>query len=125
MSFMRWLARLLLGLVTSAVPVVIAACYGSPHRSVQRGRVIDKNTRAGVAGLLVECRTGTNVATDTCYSGADGSFNLMAIDTADCAIIDVKDEREAGSHYAPTTALPDPKAEIIIEVSSQSLPPQS
>ncbi len=114
---MRRVSRFLLGMVTTSIPVVIAACYGMMYQFSQRGRVIDRNSKAGVAGLRVECRTDSNSMTDRTYSASDGSFDLHTTSSDDCTTIAVDDDRESGARYASTTARPDSAREITVEVT--------
>lgn len=114
---MRKMSRFLLGIVTTAIPVVIAACYGMAYQFSQRGKVVNKTTKAGVAGLRVECRTDSNAMTDRTYSATDGSFDLYTSSRGGCKTIAVDDDRESGARYASTTADPDPSRDITIEVT--------
>lgn len=114
---MRRMSRFLLGIVTTAIPVVIAACYGMAYEFAQRGKVVNKSTKAGVAGLRVECRTESNAMTDRTYTASDGAFALHAASQDGCRTIAVDDDRESGARYASTTAASDPSHDITIEVT--------
>jgi hypothetical protein len=114
---MKTVSRWMLGLVTSAIPVVIAACYGVAYTFSQRGRVVDKSTKAGVAGLKVECRSSSNAVSDMSYSENDGQFSLFATNSASCVNVRVTDEREIGARYATATVPSDPNKTLTIEVS--------
>lgn len=116
---MKNVSRWVLGLVTSAVPLVIAACYGVAYTFSQRGRVVDKNSKAGVAGLRVECRSTGNSVTDISYSETDGQFFLSTMNAGSCANVQVSDEREVGKHYATTTVPSDASKTLTIEVSQE------
>lgn len=52
---MKQTARAALRLVLLAVPCVIAACYGMSARFTKQGRVIDKDSHAGVGDMKVGC----------------------------------------------------------------------
>ena len=114
---MRIISRFLLGIVTFVIPVVIAACYGLAYTFTQRGRVIDKNSKAGVAGLRVDCRSASNATTDSTLSASDGAFDLHALSPASCATIAVQDEREVGPHYPATTVASNSAQNLVIEVA--------
>ena len=116
---MRRLVRFMLRIVTTAVPVVIAACYGVPYNFTQRGRVVDRDTKQGIGGLMVECRTASDATTESNYSGTDGSFVLIALNAADCQKVAVEDLRDGSTRYAPTSVASNSSSEIIIEVGLQ------
>ena len=54
---MKKLYRALVYLVTFAVPVVIAACYGVPYRFGRGGKVLDKNSRQPVSQIDLSCES--------------------------------------------------------------------
>ena len=114
---MRIISRFLLGIVTTAIPVVIAACYGMAYTFSQRGRVIDRDSKAGVPGLRVDCRSASNATTDSTLSASDGAFDLHALSPASCATIAVQDEREVGPHYPATTVASNSAQNLVIEVA--------
>ncbi len=116
---MRRVSRYLLGIVTCAVPVFIAACYGIAMSFSQRGRVIDKDSKAGVGGLRVECLTASSAVSDMTTTALDGAFDLHTADQASCTTIAVDDQRAASSHYASTTAKSDASKDLVIEVALQ------
>ena len=113
---MKRISRCLLGLVTCVVPVFIAACYGVMNTFSQRGRVVDKNTKAGVAGLRVECLDASQTVTDMTHSAADGAFALHAESASSCTTVAVDDDRGSAAQYASTTTSPDPRNDLVIEV---------
>lgn len=114
---MRRISRILLGLLTTSIPVVIAACYGMMYAFSQRGKVIDKDTKAGVAGLRVECRNKADAMTARTHTGADGTFGLHTMSHNGCLTIAVDDERESGARYRSATVESDSSEVITIEVS--------
>jgi len=52
---MKLIKHSLLWMLTAAVPVFIAACYGINYQYSKKGRVLDKETRAGIANIEVSC----------------------------------------------------------------------
>ena len=52
---MKTIARVLLGALTTFVPVVIAACYGMVYKYNASGQVIDKDTHEGLSNIRVSC----------------------------------------------------------------------
>jgi hypothetical protein len=115
---MRRVSRLLLGIVTTAVPVVIAACYGMAYTFSQRGHVIDKASKAGVAGLRVDCLSSSKNVSDTTLTSSTGAFELYASGQSACQTVAVTDERSASPSYAPTSVPSNSSADLIIEVST-------
>jgi hypothetical protein len=107
----------LLGIVTTTIPVVIAACYGMAYEFTQRGKVVDKNTKVGVPGLRVECKSSSNAMTDQTYTASEGTFVLNAPSSDACTTIAVDDDREDGARYASTTAKSAESQNLVIEVS--------
>jgi hypothetical protein len=114
---MRRISRLLLGIVTGIVPVFIAACYGIANSFSQHGKVVDKTSKAGVAGLRVECLSGSNNVSDMTHTAADGAFALYTMSASSCTTIAVDDDREAGARYASTRVASDPSQYLAIEVT--------
>lgn len=70
---MNWLKRPLLWLVTSAIPVVIAACYGMPYTYARAGTVVDRETGRGINNIKVTCQRadGTIDSSDRTYGEGD------------------------------------------------------
>lgn len=114
---MRRISRLLLGIVTCVVPVFIAACYGIAYTFTQRGRVVDKTSKTGVAGLRFECRSASNSVSDVTHTAADGTFDLHARDANACTTIAVEDDGRATTRYASTTAKPNAAKDLVVEVA--------
>ncbi len=91
---MKWIARPLLWILTSAVPVFISACYGvvneiGPYAREKeislRGRVVDAFSGEGIGGIKVSCLAGDTgeeeLDTDTpSDSDAGDSLNDGMID---------------------------------------------
>ena len=115
---MRSVSRYLLGFVTCVVPVFIAACYGMAYTFSQRGKVIDSGSKAGIAGLRVQCLNEVKVVTDMTHTATDGAFALHAESSSACRTVAVDDDREAGPRYAPTSVASKPSTELVIEVTA-------
>jgi hypothetical protein len=76
---MRLLKQCMLAVLTSLVPVFIAACYGTPmdNGTSWTGRAVDKATRQGVDGIRVRTMTlgpGATVLNETYTTGGGGAF---------------------------------------------------
>lgn len=53
---MKIIKRSLLWMLTAAVPVVIAACYGVPaNYKTKLGKVVSSGDKQGIKGILVSC----------------------------------------------------------------------
>ncbi len=72
---MKRLSRLVLSLGLLGLPWVIACAYGTYYKYSKAGRVIDRDTHAGVAGIEVECLVGGKVQSSS-VSGPDGDVQL-------------------------------------------------
>jgi hypothetical protein len=99
----RIAARYALRALTSVVPLFIAACYGVPG-TYRHGKVIDRATKAGVAGM-VECldlqeQTVLSTATTT-DPGSEGMFSMA---TDGCAFLRASDTQHA--YQTATVPLP-------------------
>lgn len=90
---MRLLAKPFLWLLTSAIPVFIAACYGAPmeggeaEKSVA-GRVLSALNGSGISGIRVSCMVpgaeGPEVYDQAYSEGADGEFLLWTSEYSPC-----------------------------------------
>jgi hypothetical protein len=116
----KYIARFLLRMMTLAVPVVIAACYGVPQDyTLRNGRVVDKDTQRGIPGIKVTCLTGDAGIFSTLTNGSmvdaglttldagasteDGTFQLNGgVDCTSLLAEDVDGPANGGS-YAPVT----------------------
>ena len=79
--------RVLVYLVTFAIPVVIAACYGPAYRYRRGGRVLDKVSRAPISQIDVSCeRDGGSTYPDR--TGDDGVFQLQFDDCETVKAVD-------------------------------------
>lgn len=77
---MTKLYRALVYLVTFAIPVVIAACYGPAYRYRKGGKVLDKQNRAPISQIDVSCEYdgGSSYPSRT---GSDGVFQITTDET--------------------------------------------
>ena len=77
---MKRLYRALVYLVTFAIPVVIAACYGPAYRYRKGGKVLDKQSRAPISQIDVSCEYdgGSSYPSRT---GNDGVFQIQTDET--------------------------------------------
>ncbi|MCP4601724.1 MAG: hypothetical protein GY847_14615 [Proteobacteria bacterium] len=132
---MKWIAKPLLWIFTSALPVFIAACYGvyqeegywdtdSDSGSYIGGRVVDKTSGNGIYDIQVDCieassdtDSGADTGTDsganeeivsTTYTMEnDGAFMLQE-DIDDCDFLQFKDvdgEENGGLYKSRRLAL--------------------
>ena len=88
---MKSVKKLLLGIITAAIPVVIAACYGPVYR--MEGMVKDADTQEGIEGIRVTCinyddrstpeydgqfaTTKTNISGYYSFDGSGGRCDIM------------------------------------------------
>jgi hypothetical protein len=114
---MRRISRLFLKVVTLAVPVFIAACYGIAYSFSQRGKVLDRDTKKGIADLRVECRSTSDAITDMTHTAWDGTFQLYAQSETACTTIAVLDDRNTSKPYASTTVKSNSATDLTIEVA--------
>jgi hypothetical protein len=106
----RFFAKVLLSVVTGAVPVLIAACYGvsnvGPEGSCG-GKVVDKTAGTGVTGIEVHCLNGAGDSFDVSVSASDGSF-LVQQPVGGCASLEARDvDGAARGSYATATVPAD------------------
>jgi hypothetical protein len=107
--------RVLLGVVTALCPVVLAACYGPPSMMIS-GKVVDRDTKAGIPEIQLNCRAGDKPQGEIVRSGADGSFALSG---RFCETIEVRDMDgpQNGGLYADETVPAPPHGEpLLIEM---------
>ena len=70
---MKWIAKFFLWLLSIAIPVFIAACYGPSVKYSKSGKIIDGQSRLGVQGIQVTCMVNGRVE-DTAISEVNGDF---------------------------------------------------
>lgn len=113
---MRSVAMWLLRAVTTTVPVVIAACYGMAYRYTRQGRVVDRATGQGVAGMKVTCAQGGATAS----TGADGAFTLPDDDRCDSVQVEDADGAANGAYAPGNATLPRGHQETVIPVDPET-----
>jgi hypothetical protein len=110
---MKHLSRALLKLMTLCFPVVIAACYGPAYRYSKDGKVIDKETHLGIAGIKVDCVLADGTVQDSTTTSPDGSFSL-SYDIA-CSSLAASDvDGELNGKYKPATLVDNDSAMVSI-----------
>jgi hypothetical protein len=101
-SLAGWVARPVLWLMTSAIPVFIAACYGAYYdESRATGKVVDKSTGEGIADILVSCLAPGGSVIDQTYSLAgDGAFEVWFQEVDPCETLRFEDvDGEANGEF--------------------------
>ena len=93
--------RVLVYLVTFAIPVVIAACYGPSYRYRKGGKVLDKQSKAPIALIDVTCVVDGGWSPTERTQG-NGTFQLM-FDTP-CQSISAVDSLAAAGDAGATDA---------------------
>jgi hypothetical protein len=92
--------KALLWLITTAVPVVVAACYGVMYAFSKSGKVVDKHTGEGIYGLQVSCVVSNrNDVEDSTYTYEDGGFVLGFDRECNMIVIEDVDGEENGGYY--------------------------
>ncbi len=103
---MKWIAKPALWLLTTAIPVVIAACYGVYEESRRVfGKVVDGDTGEGIQDIQVECVVGEGeneyVPAGTMTLPGDGAFELWVDEYDPCDKLVFKDlDGEENGAYA-------------------------
>jgi hypothetical protein len=99
---MRIIAKFFLWLITVAIPVVIAACYGPLYKYSKSGKVVDSETQEGINGIQVSCMVGGS-PWDVTYSDPQGEFLLMY--DRPCDELQLEDvDGDQNGRYLTTTA---------------------
>lgn len=109
---MKILAHVLLKLMTAAIPVVIAACYGPSYRYYKSGKVVDKQTGAGISAISVTCQDAAEKLLDSAVTTADGSF-ILAYDTSCARLLAEDTDGELNGAYVTTSVPFDEAADSI------------
>jgi hypothetical protein len=113
---MNVLARLALRLLTGIGTVFIAACYGVPHE-VRAAKVVDAQTKSGIARILVSCLASDGSVYDEETTGANGEVAIRA-HCHDYRAEDV-DGTANGSYAAKT--VPDP-GDVLLVIELDPVP---
>ena len=110
---MKSFSRLLLKIVTGAVPVFIAACYG-PAYAPRRVRAVDSITRKGIPGLQVTCFNGPAqaAATEPLTTDADGTVYAQYCEKV--VMTDVDGPANGGPYGSKEVATPRGAGEILV-----------
>jgi hypothetical protein len=133
---MRLLARPLLWLLTTAIPVFIAACYGAPgdfggdaglvpEKSVA-GRVLSALTGSGIPYIRVSCLIsgyeGLETYDETYSRPDDGAFELWSSEYTPCEILRFEDVDggENGAFQTLELSYADDGQEVIAELVEQN-----
>lgn len=116
---MRSVKKALLWILTVAIPVTIAACYGVAQRFSMGGRVTDATTGDGIEGIEVTCVDAGSFDSSMTWSDANGDFSVD-YDTP-CATVraDDVDGADNGSYVTATVPFDENADEILIEMDSQ------
>jgi hypothetical protein len=131
------LAKPLLWLLTTAIPVFIAACYGGPfdgrwdedagpdpEKSVA-GRVLSALTGSGIPYIRVSCVIsgygGEQVYDDTYSAPGDGAFELWSSEYTPCEILRFEDVDGADNGAYQTLELNyvDDGSDVVAEMAEQ------
>ena len=124
---MRNVQRVLLWLITGAIPVVIAACYGVVMEYYKPGKVTDKTSQKGIpdvevrcAGLAEDAGPVEDAAADPgvlAISDAEGSFVISVLPSCDTLrFVDVDGEENGGQYASVEAPLGANGAELMVEM---------
>lgn len=133
---LKRLAKPFLWLLTTAIPVFIAACYGAPgnygdwdagqdpERSIA-GRVLSALTGSGIPYIKVSCLisedNGQYVYDETYSKPDDGAFELWSSEYTPCEILRFEDVdgAENGAFQTLETSYVDNDQAVIVEMVEQ------
>jgi len=132
---MKLLAKPLLWLLTTVIPVFIAACYGAPmdddwdggsdpEKSIA-GRVLSALTGSGIPYIKVSCLIsgygGQEVYDDTYSAPDDGAFELWSSEYTPCEVLRFEDVDGADNGAYQTLELNyvDDGQDVIAEMIEQ------
>jgi len=126
---MKWLAKPLLGVLTAAIPVFIAACYGAPGDNLDddyeydpeksiAGRVLSSLTGSGIPYIRVTCLLANGTAYDEAYSSADGEFELWVSEYRSCEALMFEDldGEENGAFDSLEFSFVDDGSDVVVEL---------
>lgn len=100
---MQIVKRSLLWMLTAAVPVVIAACYGMPvsyGAFQQTGKVVDKESQEAIPGIEVSCETeaGALASSDVTTTDDLGAFTI-SFDSCPVMVFEDNDGGDNGGTF--------------------------
>jgi hypothetical protein len=105
---MKKVKKTMLRFVTFLCPVVLAACYGPPMKSMLEGSVVDGASKEGIKGIEVSCMVGKDKVA-TVLSGPAGKFMLNS--PMPCEELMFRDiDGDANGRYQEKQAPASPKA---------------
>jgi hypothetical protein len=133
---MKHLAKPILWLLTTAIPVFIAACYGAPMENLYdggsdpeksvAGRVLSALTGSGIPYVKVSCLisgTGGLEVYDDAYSApGDGAFELQSSEYSPCEILRFEDVDGAdnGAYQTLDLEYVDNGQDVVAEMAEQN-----
>jgi hypothetical protein len=120
----RSAAKILLGLVTAAIPVAIAACYGPAAvdglDGSTSGWVRNRATGRGIAGIEVRCMRDGDVV-DANHTGTDGAFTVTYPIATPCDSLVATDvDGPSNGSYGSATERLTTGTSIVIYLDSSS-----
>lgn len=120
---LKWIAKPFLWLVTSAIPVFIAACYGPRYAMGDNGDLLKGTTKddsgKGIPDIEVKCINAAGESIDATYArGDDGYFSVWSPHSDPCKQLrftDV-DGEENGVHAGQDVDVPPTDTDKSIDV---------
>ena len=114
---MKWLNRLFLGLMTAVAPVYIACAYGSPFDYEKDGRVVDAETKEGIADIEATCLIADQEHS-TAASDQAGYFTMIYESACDqVRFVDVDGEANGGQYQTRVVDFDENATSWIVELS--------
>jgi PAS domain-containing protein len=130
---MKSLRRGLLWLVTCAIPVTIAACYGMVMEFYKPGRVLNKETQEGIKDIEVRCADddGADVDAGAAEDGGamsdalavtdeQGGFVLYNDACQNLRFVDVDGDENGGSFETAEAPIGADGEELVVEMTPVS-----
>lgn len=106
--------RVLLWMLGTLIPIMIAACYGPMYRYTRYGQVIDDKTQEGVTGIKVTClRDGGSTSTTT---HGDGTFYFDEYERCEALNIEDVDGQQNGGTYHTRTVPASRDGETVVRL---------
>jgi putative lipoprotein (rSAM/lipoprotein system) len=113
---MQAIKRVLLWIITVAIPVTIAACYGVAYRFSALGKVVDADTGDPIEGIQVSCLDADGLDMSTVWSDEQGQVTIDYDEPCDkLRAVDV-DEAENGSYASKDVPFDGNASETLIEM---------